>query len=180
LGCTQSLELGRNTTITNLAIVNSVLSREIVHNSQPSYAKNTALHLNPKGNRLRNAGLAEIASVLNHNTPIKTLDLSTNGLGDIRSANLRDLLRRNNDYKPLVVAVPLVAMLPLLEHFRRFAQQPQPLTGLIFADGLDDQGTSILADTLAIRNASMVKYISAGTKSPRWACVHLLTVVWRQ
>jgi hypothetical protein len=53
-------------------------------------------HLNPKGNRLRNAGLAEIASVLNHNTPIKTLDLSTNGLGDIRSANLRDLLRRNN------------------------------------------------------------------------------------
>jgi hypothetical protein len=96
-------ELGRNTTVTNLAIVNSVLSREIVLQLTAVVRQNTALqHLNLKGNRLRNAGLAEISAKPQY--IIKTLDLSSNDLDDIESRFLRELLLRNKTITNLCIA----------------------------------------------------------------------------
>jgi Leucine-rich repeat (LRR) protein len=93
-------ELGRNTTVTNLAIPYSVsvhLSRENVQQVKSMLRENTALqYLDLTSSALRSAGLAEIAPALYHNTSIKTLDLSRNSLDDIDCANLlRELLRRN-------------------------------------------------------------------------------------
>jgi hypothetical protein len=60
---------------------------------------------------------------LYHNTSIKTLDLSNNGLDDIRSANvLRELIRRKTITNLCIAHVYLVEMLPRFGHLRR-AQQ---------------------------------------------------------
>jgi hypothetical protein len=90
-------ELGRNTTVTNLKIRNSGLSRENAHQLQAALRQNTALqYLDVTSSALGSAGLAEIAPALYRNTSTKSLDLTTNGLDDIESADvLRELLRRN-------------------------------------------------------------------------------------
>jgi Ran GTPase-activating protein (RanGAP) involved in mRNA processing and transport len=81
-------ELGRNTTITNLAIRDCLLSRENVEQLKALLRQNTALQsLDLTSSALGSEGLAEISLGLYHNTSIKTLDLSNNGLDDIESAN---------------------------------------------------------------------------------------------
>jgi Ran GTPase-activating protein (RanGAP) involved in mRNA processing and transport len=152
-------ELGRNTVVTNLSIRDSGLSREIAQQLKAVFCQNTALqHLTLEGNRLRNAGLAEIASGLHRNTSIKTLDLSSNGLDDIESANaLRELLRRNETITSLCLAnntfgrnAPAV---------RSIAEGVSSNTALQQLDlngcELNDQGISFLANALATRNASL-------------------------
>jgi hypothetical protein len=58
-------ELGRNTTVTKLAIIDSVLSRENVQELKSMLRRNTALEsLDLESSDLRSAGLTEIAPVL--------------------------------------------------------------------------------------------------------------------
>jgi Ran GTPase-activating protein (RanGAP) involved in mRNA processing and transport len=114
-------ELGRNTTVTNLAIRDSVLSRESVQQLKAVLRQNTALQfLDLTSSALGSAGLGEIAPALYRNTSIKTLDLSDNGLDDIKSANvLHELLRRpTRRLRAFVLPrMPLVSMLPLFGAF---------------------------------------------------------------
>jgi hypothetical protein len=82
-------ELGRNATITTLTIRESVLNHESVQQLRAMLCQKTALqHLSLFNNRLKSAGLTEIASGLYRNTSIKSLDLSFYGLNDIESANV--------------------------------------------------------------------------------------------
>jgi Ran GTPase-activating protein (RanGAP) involved in mRNA processing and transport len=152
-------ELGRNTTVTNLAIRISVLSRENVQQLKSMLRQNTALEsLDLASNALGSANLAEIAPVLYRNTSIKSLDLTGNGLDDIESSNvLRELIRRNKTITSLCIA---------RNGFGRNAAAVRSI-----ADGmrsnttvqqldlqnckLGDQGVSVLAN--AIRNASLLE-----------------------
>jgi hypothetical protein len=90
-------ELGRNTTVTDLSIFDSWLSRENVQQVKFVLRQNTVVqYLHLDSIALGSVGLAEIAPVLYCNTSIKTLDLSSNDLDDIESADfLRELLRRS-------------------------------------------------------------------------------------
>jgi Ran GTPase-activating protein (RanGAP) involved in mRNA processing and transport len=99
-------ELGRNTTVTNLAIRKSELSRENIQLLKSMLRRNTALEsLYLESNALGSTGLAEIAQVLYSNTSIKSLVLRGNGLHNMESANvLRDLIRRNKTITSLCVA----------------------------------------------------------------------------
>jgi Ran GTPase-activating protein (RanGAP) involved in mRNA processing and transport len=154
-------ELGRNTTITNLVIRNSVLGHENVQQIKAIVRENKALqHLNLRGNQLRNAGLAEIAPALYRNTSIKSLDLAYNDLGDIKSANaLRDLIRRNKTITSLCLADNYIgrnaaAARGIFEGVRsNTALQKLDLKSC----GLDDRNVLVLANALAIGNASVLE-----------------------
>jgi Ran GTPase-activating protein (RanGAP) involved in mRNA processing and transport len=154
-------ELGRNATVTTLTICDSMLSRENVQQLQAMLHQNTALqHLILRGNCLKSAGLAEIAPALYRNTSIKSLDLSDNGLDDIESANvLRNLIRRNKTATSLSIAKNAfgsnpAATLSIVEGVRsNTALQQLDLS----VCRLGDQGMSILANALAIRNASILE-----------------------
>jgi Ran GTPase-activating protein (RanGAP) involved in mRNA processing and transport len=154
-------ELGRNTTINNLTIRDSVLSRDNVQQLQALLRQNTALqHLFLRENSLRSAGLAKIAPALYRNTSIRSLDLAQNGLHDIDSANvLRELIRRNKTIASLCLAENTfgsnaAAARIILEGLRsNTAIQQLDLGGC----RLDDQGLSVLANALAIRNASILE-----------------------
>jgi Ran GTPase-activating protein (RanGAP) involved in mRNA processing and transport len=123
--------------------------------------QNTALqHLSLRGNGLRSAGLAEIAPALYRNTSIKSLDLGSNCLDDIESANvLRELIRRNRTITRLCLAVNFfgsnaAATLIIVEGVRsNKALQKLDLGSC----ELCDHGILILANALAIRNASMLE-----------------------
>jgi Ran GTPase-activating protein (RanGAP) involved in mRNA processing and transport len=153
-------EVGRNTTVTNLAIRNSRLSLENAHLLQAALRQNTALQsLDLASNALGSAGLAEIAPVLHRNTSIKSLDVSNNGLDDIESATvLRELLRRNKKITILCLAdnpfgLNAAATRIIVEGVRsNTALQQLDLTNC----KLDDRGMSFLANALAIRNASIL------------------------
>jgi Ran GTPase-activating protein (RanGAP) involved in mRNA processing and transport len=154
-------ELARNTTVTNLTIRDSVLSRENAHQLQAALRQNTALqHLSLRHKRLRSAGLAEIASALYRNTSIKTLDLADNGLDDIESANvLRELLCRNKTITSLdlddnAFGSNAAAVRSIFEGVRNNTALQQ---FSVSQCELNDQGISILANALVARNASMVK-----------------------
>jgi Leucine-rich repeat (LRR) protein len=154
-------ELARNTTVTNLAIRNSVLSREYVQQLTAVLRQNTALQsLDLESSALGSAGLAEIAPVLYRNTSIKTLALSSNGLDDIESANvLRELLRRNKTIKILYLSDTAfghnaAATRSILEGVRSNNALQQLY---IEACRLGDRGVSILANALAIRNAGILE-----------------------
>jgi Ran GTPase-activating protein (RanGAP) involved in mRNA processing and transport len=154
-------ELGRNTTVTNLAINNSVLSREDVQQLTAALRQNTALQsLDLESSALGSAGLAEIAPALYRNTSIKTLDLANNGLDDIESANvLRELLRRNKTITSLglfdnTFGLNAAAARNIFEGVHsNTALQQLYLRGC----GLGDRGVSILANALAIRNAGILE-----------------------
>jgi Ran GTPase-activating protein (RanGAP) involved in mRNA processing and transport len=154
-------ELGRNTTVTNLTIGDSVLGRDSVQQLKAVVRQNTALqHLILRGNRLRNAGLAEIAPVLYRNTSIKSLDLSHNSLDDIESASLlRQLIRRNKTITSLCLAGNAfgrnaAAARDILESMcSNTALQQLDLS----VCGLGDRGISVLADALVSRNASILE-----------------------
>jgi Ran GTPase-activating protein (RanGAP) involved in mRNA processing and transport len=154
-------ELGRNTTVTRLAICDSELNHENVQQLQAVLRQNTALqHLILRRNCLRNAGLAEIAPALYRNTSIKSLDLAQNGLHDIESANvLRELIRRNKTITSLCLAENTfgsnaAAARIILKGVRSNTSLQQLDLG---GCRLGDHGISILANALAIRNASILE-----------------------
>jgi Ran GTPase-activating protein (RanGAP) involved in mRNA processing and transport len=161
-------ELGRNTTVTNLTIRDSVLSRENVQQLKAVLRQNTALqYLDLDSIDLGSAGLAEIAPALYRNTSIKTLDLTCNGLDDIESANgLRELLRRNKTITSLCIAqnvfgLNTAAARSILEGVRsNTALQQLDLDDC----KLGDRGISLLAKALAIRNASILELNLQGNK----------------
>jgi Ran GTPase-activating protein (RanGAP) involved in mRNA processing and transport len=154
-------ELERNTAITDLSIRDSVLSRESVQQVKSMLRHNTTLQsLNLTSSALKSAGLVEITPVLYRNTSIKALDLSSNDLDDIDSANLlRELLRRNKTITSLRIAYNVfgrnaVAVRSIADGVRsNTALQQLDLT----ACEMDDQGLSLLANALAIRNASILE-----------------------
>jgi Ran GTPase-activating protein (RanGAP) involved in mRNA processing and transport len=154
-------ELARNTTVTKLAIRNSVLSRETVQQVKSILRQNTALQsLDLTLSALGSTGLAEIAPALYHNTSIKSLDLSSNDLEDIESTNLlRELLRCNKTITSLYLTYNAFGSNPaaarsVLEGVRSNTALQQLDLG---ACRLGDHGISILANALAIRNASILE-----------------------
>jgi Ran GTPase-activating protein (RanGAP) involved in mRNA processing and transport len=154
-------ELGRNTTVTRLAIRDSVLSPDSIQQLKAVLRRNTALqHLDLDSSALGSAGLAEIAPALYRNTSIKSLDLAHIGLDDIDSANvLRELMRRNKTITSLSISHNTfgrnaAAAWSIAEGVRsNTALQQLDLS----ACGLDDQGVSLLANALATRNGSMLE-----------------------
>jgi Ran GTPase-activating protein (RanGAP) involved in mRNA processing and transport len=158
-------ELERNSTITNLAIRDSVLSREIVQQVKKVVLRqNTVLQsldlASKDSSALGSAGLAENAPELYRNTSTKTLDLSSNGLDDIESANaLHELLRRNKTVIRLRLAENAfgrnaAAVRNIFEGFRsNTALQQLDLRRC----GLGDQGISILANALFLQKASILE-----------------------
>jgi Ran GTPase-activating protein (RanGAP) involved in mRNA processing and transport len=98
-------EMGRNTTIIKMVIVNVPLSRDNVQQFKAMLRRNTVLEdLAISHCALRSMGLAEIASALYRNTNIQGLDVSSNGLDDLASANsMRELLRRNKTITRLFI-----------------------------------------------------------------------------
>jgi Ran GTPase-activating protein (RanGAP) involved in mRNA processing and transport len=157
-------ELERNTTVTNLAIRDSVLSREIVQQVKVVLRQNTVLQsldlTSRDSSALGSTGLAEIAPVLYRNRSIKTLDLSSNSLDDIESANvLRELLRRNKTITNICLAANTfggnaAATRSIFEGLRGNTTLQQLHLG---SCRLDDLGIAVLANVLAIRNSSMVE-----------------------
>jgi Ran GTPase-activating protein (RanGAP) involved in mRNA processing and transport len=153
--------LERNTTLTSLTIRYSGLNHESVQQLQAVLRQNTALqHLILPGNNLRSAGLAEIALALYHNASIKSLDLSDNGLDDIESANvLREMIRRNKTITSLSIAEnPFGSNAEATLSIARGMRSNTALRQLDLGNcELDDHGMSILANALAIRNASILE-----------------------
>jgi hypothetical protein len=157
------LEMGRNTTILKLAIGNVRLSRDNIQQLKAMLRRNTVLQeLNLVGDALGSTGLAEVASVLYRNTSIQDLDVSSNGLNDLASAySLRELLRRNKTITRLsmdrnffghnVAAVRCIA-----DGFRtNTTLQSLDLTMC----ALDDQGLSVLAESLGQQKRGLVKLV---------------------
>jgi Ran GTPase-activating protein (RanGAP) involved in mRNA processing and transport len=152
-------QLGRSATVTNLVLRYRDLSCENSQQQLKSVLRqNTALEsLDLTGSALGSAGLAEIATVLYRNTSIKTLDLANTDLHDIESANvLRELIRRNKTITSLCIAQnafgrSLAAIWSIVEGVRSNTTLQQLDLG---ACRLGDQGISLLANALAIRNDS--------------------------
>jgi Ran GTPase-activating protein (RanGAP) involved in mRNA processing and transport len=154
-------ELARNTRVTDLSILDSVLSRENVQQVTAVLRHNTALqYLNLRSSALGIAGLVEIAPVLYGNTSIKTLDLSNNGLDDIESTNvLRELLRRNKTIASLCIGGnafgrDIAAVRSIFEGLR--SNTALQHLDLIYCQ-LGDQDISVLANALAARNAGTLE-----------------------
>jgi hypothetical protein len=153
--------LGLSTTVTSLVIRYRVLSRENVQQLKAVLRQNTVLEsLVLESIRLESAGLAEIIPVLYCNTSIKALDLTNNGLHNIESANvLRELIRRNKTIVRLRIAYNAFGR--NVAAVRSIAEGVRSNTTLQQLDlrtcELDDQGISVLANALAIRNASILE-----------------------
>jgi Ran GTPase-activating protein (RanGAP) involved in mRNA processing and transport len=153
-------QLGRSTTVTSLVLRYCMLSRENIQQLQAVLRRNTALESLDLESALGSAGLAEIAPVLYRNTSIKSLDLRNNGLHDIESANvLRELIRRNKTITSLCIAGNSFGRNAAA--VRSIAEGVRGNTTLQQLDlsicGLDDQGITLLANALAIRNASIIE-----------------------
>jgi Ran GTPase-activating protein (RanGAP) involved in mRNA processing and transport len=154
-------ELERNTPVINLAIRDSVLSRENVQQFKAVSSQNVALQYLDLGSiALGSAGLAEIAPALYRDTLIKTLALACNGLDDIESANdLGELLRCNKTISSLLTAhnpfdLDVAAARSILGGVRsNTALQQLDLDDC----ELGDHCISLPAKALAIRNASILE-----------------------
>jgi Ran GTPase-activating protein (RanGAP) involved in mRNA processing and transport len=161
-------ELGRNTTVTNLTIRESVFSRENFQKVKAMLRQNTALQsLNLTSSYPGSAGLAEIAPALYRNTSIKSLDLSKSGLDDIESANvLRELIRRNNTITSLCLVGNrfgrnAAAARSIFEGLRsNTAVQQLDLSACV----LNDQSLSILANALVTRNTGILELDLGGNE----------------
>jgi hypothetical protein len=96
---------------------------------------------------------------------------------DIESANvLRELLRRNKTITELSIAQNAWQQCCRCSTGIQKCAAIQPCSDLLGCD-LDDRDVSILANALAIRNASMEKLDLQQQESPRWAFVHWLTTM---
>jgi Ran GTPase-activating protein (RanGAP) involved in mRNA processing and transport len=153
-------EMGRNTTVLKLAIVDVPLSRDNIQQLKAMLRRNTVLEdLNVAGAALRSTGLAEIASVLYRNTNIQGLDVSTNGLDDPASVNImRELLRRNKTITRLFM--DRNAFGRDVAAVRCIAEGLRSNTTLLLLDfsscELDDEGLSTLAQSLGQQKRSLV------------------------
>jgi Ran GTPase-activating protein (RanGAP) involved in mRNA processing and transport len=123
--------------------------------------RNTVLEsLDLASTALGSASLSEIATVLYRNTSVKALDLTNNGLHDIESANvLRELIRRNKTIARLCLARntfgrDAAAVRSIADGVRSNVTLHQLDLG---ACRLGDQGISVLANALAILNASLLE-----------------------
>jgi Ran GTPase-activating protein (RanGAP) involved in mRNA processing and transport len=155
------LEMGRNTTILKMAIVEVPLSRDNIQQLKAMLRRNTVLQdLDLAGDGLGSTGLAEIASVLYGNASIQGLDVSDNGLDDLASANtLQELLRRNKTITRLcmncnIFGSNIAAVRCIADGFR--ANTTLQELNLSFCE-LDDQGLSILAESLGQQKRELVK-----------------------
>jgi Ran GTPase-activating protein (RanGAP) involved in mRNA processing and transport len=141
-----------------LAIRKSVLSRDKVQQLKAALRHNMELQYHDlASSALGSAGLTEIAPLLYRNTSIKALNLTNNGLHDIDSANvLRELMHRNKTIVSLCIArnafgISVAAVRSIAEGVRiNTTLQRLDLRGC----RLDNQGISVLANALALRNAS--------------------------
>jgi Ran GTPase-activating protein (RanGAP) involved in mRNA processing and transport len=144
-----------------LAIRNSKRSRENFQQLTAVLRRNAALlSLDLTSSAFGSAGLVEISPALYRNKSIKTLDLASNGLDGMKSANaLREVLRRNKTITSLCLTNNafgrnVAAARSIFEGLRSNTSLQQLDLG---GCGLSDQGTSILANALAIRNASVLE-----------------------
>jgi hypothetical protein len=154
-------EMGRNTTVLNMAIIGVRLHPDNIQQLKAMLRRNAVLqYLNLSQNALGSAGLAEIAPALYRNTSIQGVDISGNRLDNLASANaLRELLRRNktitrlcmdsNTFGSNVAAVRCIG-----NGFRTNTT----LQEIELSDcELDDQGLSILAESLGQQKRGLVK-----------------------
>jgi Ran GTPase-activating protein (RanGAP) involved in mRNA processing and transport len=154
-------QLRRSTTVTHLDLCGYVLSRENVQQLKAVLRQNTVLeYLDLTSSDLGSADLAEIAPVLYRNTSIKALDLTNNDLDGIESSNaLRELILRNNTITSLCIARNGFGRNATA--VRSIADGMRSNTTLQQLDlrtcGLGDQGISVLAIALTIRNASLLE-----------------------
>jgi Ran GTPase-activating protein (RanGAP) involved in mRNA processing and transport len=155
------LEMGRNTTILKIVIAAVPLSCDNIQQLKAMLRRNTVLQdLNLTGDTLGSAGLAEIASALYRNTSIQGFDISDNGLDGLVAANaLRELLRRNKTITRLCMdhnafGSNVVAIRCIADGFR--ANTTLQELDLSYC-GLDDQGLSILAESLGQQKRCLVK-----------------------
>jgi Ran GTPase-activating protein (RanGAP) involved in mRNA processing and transport len=154
-------ELGRNTTLTNLTIWGSIVSGENVQQLTSMLRRNTALtSLVLASNSLGSPGVVEIASALYRNTSVKVLDLADNGSHDIESANvLRDLMRHNKTITNLTL--DMNAFGNNAAAVRILAKGVGSNTTLqhlgLGSCGLGDQGISVLANGLGLRDSGLVE-----------------------
>jgi Ran GTPase-activating protein (RanGAP) involved in mRNA processing and transport len=156
-------EMERNTTILKMIIAAVPLSRDGSQQLNAVLRRNTVLQeLDLSGNSLGSAGLAEIAPALYRNTFIRGLELSRNGLDDIAAANiLRELLRRNKTITRLSIAhnafgSNVAAVRCIADGFR--VNTTLKTLGL-FSCELDDQGLSILAESLGQQKRGLVNLV---------------------
>jgi hypothetical protein len=162
------LKMGRNTTILKMLIAGVPLSRDNTQQLKAMLHRNTVLQdLDLTGDALGSVGLAEIAPALYRNTSIQGLDVSKNGLDDLVAANaLRELLRRNktitrlymnnNAFGSNVAFVRCIA-----DGFRANATLQE--LGLSACE-LDDQGLSILADSLGRQKRGLLTLNLSGNQ----------------
>jgi Ran GTPase-activating protein (RanGAP) involved in mRNA processing and transport len=109
---------------------------------------------------LGRAALEELAPALCCNTSIKVLDLSSNGLNDMESADLlRDILRRNKTTTTLNLSGNTFGNMPGAVDC--LADELGSNSTLLKIDlsycALKDSGVSILAQTLGLQNATLQK-----------------------
>jgi Ran GTPase-activating protein (RanGAP) involved in mRNA processing and transport len=154
-------EMGRNATILKMAIIGVRLNRDNIQQLEAMLHRNTVLQdLNLSGDNLGIAGLAVIASALYRNTSIQGLDISDNGLDNLASAcTLQELLRRNKTITRLCMDTntfgsSVAAVRCISEGFRTNTTL-QELN--LSACELDDQGLSILAESLGQQKRGLVK-----------------------
>jgi Ran GTPase-activating protein (RanGAP) involved in mRNA processing and transport len=160
------LEMGRNTTILMVACM--PLSSDNIQHLKAMLRRNTVLHdLDISGDALGSTGFAEIASALYRNTSIQGLDVSANGLDDLAAANaLRKLLRRNKTITRLCVhhntfGRNIAAVRCIADGFR--ASTTLQELNLSFCE-LDDQGLSILAESVRQQQRGLVKLYLSGNQ----------------
>jgi Ran GTPase-activating protein (RanGAP) involved in mRNA processing and transport len=154
-------ELRRSTIVTSLSICNSTLNRKKIQLLKAVLRQNTTLQsLDLSSCALGSAGLAGIALGLYHNTSIRILNLSRNGLKDFVSACvLGELLRCGKTITSLCLSSNTfgsnaAATQSIFEGLRSNTALQQ---FYLEACGLGDQGISILASALANRNASTLE-----------------------
>jgi Leucine-rich repeat (LRR) protein len=154
------LEMRRNTTILKMVIAMS-LSRDNVQQLKAMLRRNTVLQdLNLTGDALGGSGFAEVASALYRNTSVQRLDVSGNVLDDLAAANaLRELLRRNKTITGLCIdnndfGSNVAVMRCIADGFR--TNKTLQVLDLSCCE-LDDQGLSILAESLGQQKRGLVK-----------------------
>jgi Ran GTPase-activating protein (RanGAP) involved in mRNA processing and transport len=156
-------ELGRNSTVTKLVIVDSVLGHEIAQQLKSVLRQNTALqHLILRRNCLRNAGLEEIIPVLYRNASIKALDISNNNLDAITAPRvLRELIRRNKTITSLCIAKNIfctgVRRNTALQYHAAVRSIVDGVRSNTALQQLDLQGFGLWDQSISIRNASILE-----------------------
>jgi hypothetical protein len=162
IGLPRVLEaLVRRPTLTQLGLRGVNLRRDEVRLLQRALCNTPSLHsLALTRNALGSAGLAELVPALYHNTSIKVLDMSGNGLDNMESAEmLRDILRRNktmtalnlceNEFGRMTGAVECIA--------EGLGSNSTLLKIDLLSCRLGDDGVSTLVRTLSSRNTTLQK-----------------------